>query len=271
MSKENTENSAVQSGSVVADNSKEEYRTQGPTDNVEQPKADETPKDQSDATANTDGESGLPESAGQGGFMEKLSQQLDNLNSSIQTMGQNGQPGEQAGAQEEARDFDAELQALQAQATDGDISYQDLIVKSQEIQDAKTQQTVAMALQNYDNQQQATGMQQSFLQENPEYQQFVQSPENQQMQQANPMLDDISAYYSAKASREASRASQVEAELAELKARVGTSVRAAAGVQTARVGTESGSDLRQSTKSKSDNISPRDGMLGVLQGMRQQV
>jgi len=268
MPKDN-ETPAVPSGSVVVENGGEEVR---------QPV---TPEGSGQEQAGQEGGAGqaqgqeAPDQGQQGpgseDFAAKLAAQLDELNSSIKTMGAQpqGDPQGQQGSQEPARDYDSELAELQKQAADGDISYNDLISKSQAIHEAKTQDLVQNSLKQYHEEQQTRTVQERFLSENPGFQDFIASPENQALQQANPVLDNVSSYYAAKAQSAEAKATELEAQLAQLQQEREAAVGGAAQRQSGRVGTESGSDVRQSQAQGTKNLSARDGMMAALKAMRE--
>lgn len=253
------DNQAVKSGSVVADNSKEDYRT--PKD--ESAKDQETP----DKKETSENPTGSPEDKGDA-FSEKLSKQLEDLNNSIRSMSQGS--GEGAESQESSRDYDQELLELQEKANDGDISYSELIAQSQAIQDAKTQEMVASAIDQYEQRRQVSGIHDQFLSQNPDFSDFVNSDANRIMQEANPMLDNLSSYYASRADQIAEENLALKQELADLKGQVQTSVKGAAASQSSRVGAESGTDLRRRAQQSNENLSPKEGMLAALLAQRQQ-
>jgi hypothetical protein len=271
--KENNDDSAIQSGSVVVDNSKEDYRV--PSEAAE---AGESGKGQEPSGVDSTGDDTGAQS-GQGSqdskvdstdaFSEKLAAKLDELNNSIKSMGQTEGSGQET-AQESGRDYDQELLELQEKANEGEISYSELIAQSQAIQEAKTQDLVSNALSEYEQRQQVTGMQQKFLAENPDYGDFVNSQENQMLQESNPVLDNLSSYYAYKATSAAQEAEALRQELAQLKEQYGTSVKGAAGQQLGKIGGESGSDLRRSAQQSKENLTPREGMLAALRLAREQ-
>ncbi len=255
---------AVPSGSIVADNSGEEVR---------QPSQEAS----SEAPANQDGnqqqgqeDSGQgQEGSGQEDFAAKLAAKLDDLNSSIKNMGTQPQGDPQGqGSQEPARDYDSELAELQTQAENGDISYNELIAKSQAIHEAKTQDMVRQEIGNYHHQQQTQSLQDRFLSENPGFESFVGSPENQAMQQANPVLDNVSAFYANEAHAAKAQVAELQAQLTALQQQREQAVGNAAGRQAQRVGTEPGTDVRQTASQPNQNMSARDSMMAVLKSMR---
>ena len=271
-------NQAINSGSMIVDNSEEKFRSGPGTSSASDASADASADASTDAPAGSPAEgvtdvnnadaSGSSSSDTGSEFSDKLSRQLEELNSSIKGMGQQESTGESGQASK--RDYDGELLELQNKATEGDITYSELITQSQSIQDAKTQDTVHEAIKQYDQQQQVSGVQNNFLQSNPDFQEFVNSPENQAIQSANPMMDNLSAYYANKSQSVAQENESMKQELATLKGQMQSSIKGAAADQTLRIGTEAGGDLRGRTAQTQENMTPKQGMLAALQAARQQ-
>lgn len=261
---------AVPSGSIVADNSEEETRQpEGESGKDKGEDKGESGKGSEDEPGASKGEGKDTSTGDQDSFMSGLSKQLEALNQSIQGMGQSGTPDGQGAEQAQARDFDAELAALQQQAEDGDISYQELLMQSQAIQEAKTQQQVQEAIGQYDQQKQVAEVRERFLAENPDFNDFIQSDQNTAMQQSNPVLDNVSAYFANKAQAQGQQLAALQQELAALKAERESSIAGAAGQQTSKVGAESGTDIKEAAKSKNKNLSAREGMMAALNAVRQ--
>jgi hypothetical protein len=124
-----------------------------------------------------------------------------------QLEGGKGQQGGQAKATAPAQpDFDAQLADIQAKVDEGEISIAEALKLSSEVSANKAAILATQQMQQYQQQQQAQQVQTQWLEQNPDYTQFVGSPEHAAIMKANPLHDDFSAYYAWKAEQAAAQA-----------------------------------------------------------------
>jgi len=118
-----------------------------------------------------------------------------------------GQQGGQASSAPPAQpDYDAQLMDIQQKVDDGELSIAEALKLSSDISANKAATLAAQQMQKIQQQQQAQQVQTQWLEQNPDYTEFVGSPDHASIMKSNPLHDDFSAYHAWKAQRAATEA-----------------------------------------------------------------
>ena len=118
---------------------------------------------------------------------------------------QQGQASQQAATPAQP-DYDAQLSDIQQKVDEGELSIAEALKLSSEISANKAATLAAQQMQKLQQQQQAQQVQTQWLEQNPDYTEFVGSPEHAAIMKSNPLHDDFSAYHAWKAQRAATEA-----------------------------------------------------------------
>lgn len=119
--------------------------------------------------------------------------------------GQQGQASQQAQTPAQP-DYDAQLMDIQQKVDDGELSIAEALKLSSDISANKAATLAAQQMQKLQQQQQAQQVQTQWLEQNPDYTEFVGSPDHASIMKSNPLHDDFSAYHAWKAQRAATEA-----------------------------------------------------------------
>lgn len=124
-----------------------------------------------------------------------------------QLEGKGGQKGSQESPATPAQpDYDAQLSDLQQKVDEGELSIAEALKLSSEISANKAATLAAQQMQKLQQQQQAQQVQTQWLEQNPDYTEFVGSPDHAAIMKSNPLHDDFSAYHAWKAQMAATEA-----------------------------------------------------------------
>lgn len=209
------------------------------------------------------GDNGAPAQSGTPEYIKGIQAQLDALNQQLAQ----GSP-QQDGQQDPNAAIDQQLAALQEQATNGEITYAEMIAQTAPLLEQRVSMRVMDNMRQESEAQQIRGAQDAFLQENPDFMEFAQSPEAQAIKQANPIMDNVSAYYAFKAKQSEAAVGQLQQQFAELKQQMETSIKGAAKEQGTISGTGAGDDLSVPSLYRGDGKTPFDGGLAALRRAR---
>lgn len=175
------------------------------------------------------------------------------------------------GAEEQGPDplvqLDEQLAALQQQATNGEITYEEMIVQTAPIIEQRATLNIQRQMEQQAQQRQVQDAQGQFLQQYPDFQQFAQSPEANALVQQNPVFDHVSAYFATREQKQAAENQQLRAQIAELQKQIQTSIKGAANTQGSVVGSESG-DIGVPELYRGDGLDPQKGGIAALRRAR---
>ena len=195
------------------------------------------------------------------GYIEEIRQQLAALNSQL---GQNGE----SGGQDPSMAIEEQLLALQRQAEEGEITYSEMIRQTAPLIEERASMRIKQDLQQEEEAKQIRGAQDAFLAENPDFLEFTKSPEAQAIRQANPIMDNVSAYYAYKAESEKMEKANLQAQIDELRLQMQNTIKGAAGQQGAVAGTGGGESLPIQNLGRNDGLKPFEGGLAALKRAR---
>lgn len=254
------ESEAISMYDKVIDNSKEELPAAVPSQEQQvkepqpeaQPSPEAQPQEKSAAGAVPD-------------YIGEIKSQLAAINSQMAQAGSNPGAGEVGNPEVE---LDQAMAALREQATNGDITYAEMIEKTAPILEQRIAMQVQRQMSQEQQAQQARGAQEAFIAENPDFMQFAQSPEAEAIMRANPVLDRVSAYYAWKNQETAQMAHGIQAQLEELKAKMNNSISGAAEKQGRIAGAGAGDDLSVPNLHRGDGLSSFEGGLAALRKAR---
>ena len=216
---------------------------------------------QPDATG-AQGEAGAPD------YIRDIQSQLAALNSHMAQGGQvPGQPG-QGGEPDPLVQIEQQLVDLKAQAEAGEITYAEMIAQTAPLLEQSVSLRVKQDLAQEEEAKQIRGAQDAFLAENPDFMQFVNSPEATAIRQANPIFDNVSAYYAHKAKAAETAFGSLQQQLDALKAQMESSISGAAQSQAKVVGTGGGTESAIPNLGRGDGLKPLEGGLAALKRAR---
>jgi len=281
MSKEE-ENTAVPSYSRVIDNSREYVAESRPQESpTPESKAPEGEKSEAPAS---EGQPGAAVAADQAAAQaeqspaeakatvgaEEAPSYIKDIQSQLAALNQQLASGQ--GAQGEAGDplvqIEQQLVDLQKQAEDGEITYSEMIRQTTPLIEQRTAIKVKQDIQQEAEAEQIRGAQDAFLAENPDFMEFAKSPEAAAIRQANPLLDNVSAYYAYKAKSSEAAIGSLQQQFNELKAQMESSIKGAAKEQASVVGTGTGEESNLPKLGKGDGLRPFEGGMAALQRVR---
>lgn len=166
-------------------------------------------------------------------------------------------------------DYETRVAEIQQQVDSGDIDYGQALRLMAQVSVEEGANLATSKIQNQLKQDETRKVQQSFLEANPDFTELVDSGALDALKQANPLHDDVSAYYEYQAkSKEAEMAKAIEAARAEGEqkgAKLTEQAKKAEGVLG-----KQGSNVRD-TKSKTSFSNPaekKEAMLEALRGAR---
>lgn len=268
------QNTAVPSYSRVIDNSQEYVAPSGQQqapatgDQPPAPAAGDQPPapatgDQPPAPATGDQPPAPATGEGTPGYIQEIQAQLAALNQQMAA----GQ-GAAGDAGDPMVQLEQQLADLQAQAEAGEITYSEMIRQTAPLIEQRATMKVKQDLQQEEEAKQIRGAQDAFLAENPDFMEFAKSPEAQAIRQANPILDNVSAYYAFKAKSAEAAIGNLQQQFNELKTQMENSIKGAAKEQAPVVGTGAGDTSQLPQLGKGDGLKPFEGGLAALRRAR---
>ena len=269
---------AVSMYDLVVDNSQEHISApsgespapaQGPAPAPTQESAPAPAQDPAPAQTGTPPDAtGTPGEAGTPDYIRDIQSQLAALNSHMAQGGQvPGQPG-QGGEPDPLVQIEQQLVDLKAQAEAGEITYAEMIAQTAPLLEQSVSLRVKQDLAQEEEAKQIRGAQDAFLAENPDFMQFVNSPEATAIRQANPIFDNVSAYYAHKAQAAETAFGSLQQQLDALKAQMESSIKGAAQSQAQVVGTGGGTESAIPNLGRGDGLKPLEGGLAALKRAR---
>ena len=201
-----------------------------------------------------------------GDILSSMAAQLQQLTQQL-SQSQQAQPGE---PQQNPMDMlNQQLSDIQEMASKGEITYEEMLAQTAPIIKQQAVLEVQQQLQQDAQQRQVQDAQGQFLQQYPEFQQFVQSPEAQALVQANPVFDHVSAFFATREAKMAEENKNLQAQVQALSQQVQNSIKTAATTQANVVGGHDGESVGVPTVFRGDGLDPQRGGLAALQRVRQ--
>lgn len=264
----NEDPNVVSSFGHVVDNTKEYVapKSDPPQAEAQAPAAEaapaaETPAAEAPAAETPAAETPASEKGGGNDMLASMAAQLQQLTQQLNSApvgAEQQQPGQDPLVQ-----LDEQLFALQEQAKNGEITYEEMIVQTAPIIEQRATINVQKGLEQQAQQRQVQDAQGQFLQQYPDFQQFAQSPEAQALTQQNPVFDPVSAYFATREQKQVAENQQLQAQIAELQKQIQTSIKGAATNQGAVVGSESG-DIGVPQLYRGDGLDQEKGGIAAL-------
>lgn len=166
--------------------------------------------------------------------------------------------------------LDRQLADIQAQAAEGKITYDEMLAQSAPVIREQARLEARKEVEAEKQQGQVQAAQGQFLQQYPEFQAFVGSPEAQAFVQANPVFDHVSAFFASREQKALQEKQALESQVTQLQEQIQKSIKNAATEQSAIVG-EGGNDVGVPTTYRGDGVSAQQGGMNALQRARQQL
>jgi hypothetical protein len=188
---------------------------------------------------------------------------MNHLNAQLQNQGQAGN----AGAQPQLTDFDTEIANTTQMVEAGDLSVGEGMKKVAELTAAKVASMSQQQFAEYDKKRSAETVLQQFRRDNPEFDQVLASGALEPFKQANPMHDNLSAFYEWKGQQAITAAEQKVKEAYE-KGKAETAALAAGADGTRKVLTKPGGEAR-TTNQQTGPVTEADKIQGMLAALQQ--
>lgn len=180
---------------------------------------------------------------------------------------QNPQQQQQQGP-DPLEEVNAALATLEEQARNGDISNEELTMKSLPLIERRVEINMERKMQADSEAKGVRDAQGAFIAQNPDFLTFAQSPEAAAMINGNPILDNVSAYYAAKHMQSQAENQALSTELAALKAEMAKTIKVAGKEQAPIVGSDAGTDAQVTKTFRGDGLDPQNGGLAALRRAR---
>ena len=271
---------AVPAGAYVVDNTLEyvppraEPPAAKPEEQVAPPAGEQAAPAAGEEGKPAAGEEGKPAAGEEGKPEAKVDPNNELLGSIAQTLQQITAKLDQAPAGSEqsagpdpAVELENQLLAIQEQARDGKITYEEMLAQTAPIIREQAVLAVRQETEAKEKQGQVQAAQGQFMQDYPDFQAFAGSPEAQAFIQGNPVFDHVSAFFAAREQKAVAEKAQLEAQVMELQKQIQTSIKNAAKEQSSIVG-EGGNDVGVPTTYRGDGLDPQRGGIAALNRAR---
>lgn len=166
--------------------------------------------------------------------------------------------------------LDRQLSELQQKAVNGEITNEEMLGQSAPLLREQARLAARQELDAERQQGQVQAAQGQFLQDYPDFEAFVGSPEAQQFVQTNPVFDHVSAFFAAREQKALQENQALQSQVAQLQEQIQKSIKNAATEQSAIVG-EGGSDVGVPSTYRGDGLAPQQGGLAALHRARKQL
>ena len=256
--------SVVSSHGYVVDNSVDEYNL--PKSAAEQevtPAAAADPAAADPAAAAADPTAAAAEKPGSAPGLDAVLQEIMGLKQALQNPQQQQQQGP-----DPLEEVNAALATLEEQARSGDISNEELTMKSLPLIERRVEINMERKMQADSEAKGVRDAQGAFIAQNPDFLTFAQSPEAAAMINGNPILDNVSAYYAAKHMQSQAENQALSTELAAMKAEMAKTIKVAGKEQAPIVGSDAGTDAQVTKTFRGDGLDPQTGGLAALRRVR---
>ena len=260
----------VSSHGYVVNNSVDEYNLPKSSDPApaDPAPADPAPADPAPADpAPADpapAEPGAQPAAGPDG-LDSILQEIAGLKQALQ------QPQEPAMAPgDPLAEVDTALKVLEEQARNGEISQEELTMKTIPLIEQRVQINMERKFQQESEAKNVRDAQGAFIAQNPDFVNFAQSPEAAAIVNSNPILDNVSAYFAAKHMKAEAEKSALAQQLEALKAEMAKTIKVAGKEQATIVGSDAGTDAQVAKTYRGDGLDPQSGGIAALRRARNQ-
>ena len=260
----------VSSHGYVVNNSVDEYNLPKSTDPAPADPAPApadpapAPADPAPAPAPAPAEPGAQPAAGPDG-LDSILQEIAGLKQALQ------QPKEPAMAPgDPLAEVDAALNVLEEQARNGEISQEELTMKTIPLIEQRVQINMERKFQQESDAKSVRDAQGAFIAQNPDFVNFAQSPEAAAIVNSNPILDNVSAYFAAKHMKAEAEKSALAQQLEALKAEMAKTIKVAGKEQANIVGSDAGTDAQVAKTYRGDGLDPQSGGIAALRRARKQ-
>lgn len=201
--------------------------------------------------------------AGTDSGLDAVLQEIMGLKQALQNPQQQQQQGP-----DPLEEVNAALATLEEQAGSGDISNEELTMKSLPLIERRVEINMERKMQADSEAKGVRDAQGAFIAQNPDFLTFAQSPEAAAMINGNPILDNVSAYYAAKHMQSQAENQALTAELAAVKAEMAKTIKVAGKEQAPIVGSDAGTDAQVTKTFRGDGLDPQTGGLAALRRAR---
>lgn len=188
---------------------------------------------------------------------QEITQRLDSMT----------KPSEE-GQKEQQPDYDAQLNELDRMLKEGELNVDDYSARVRSIQEQKFANQSSEIVDQKLKEQQMEQATDQYLQQNPDFQQYYNSQEMQQVMKQNPLLDEVGAYEYLKRQEAEQQIADLNQRLEQLQQERDNAVKNGAEV-TDMPGKDSGAALQHGEVETNKNLSPEEGMKAALRRVRQ--
>lgn len=279
MAGKNDEEKSVPTGSEPVDNSgtTKNNSDQQASDDKSQSSSDQTQSSQDKGSKQAEGseQSGASDQQSQEGTtggksteellatLQKSQQDIQQISDKLDGLQKTSDDG-----QAKEPDHDAQLNELDRMLKEGEINLDEYQVRQRGIMESKAEEKASSVVDQKLEQQKLEQATEKYMQENPDFEQYYNSKEMQQLMKQNPLLDEVSAYERLKRSEMEGKVSELQQQIEALQKERDQAVKNGAQV-TDTVGKDSGAALQHGEIENNKNLGPQEGMLAALQRARQ--
>ncbi len=279
MAGKNDEEKSVPTGSEPVDNSgtTKNNSDQQASDDKSQSSSDQTQSSQDKGSKQAEGseQSGASDQQSQEGTtggksteellatLQKSQQDIQQISDKLDGLQKTSDDG-----QAKEPDHDAQLNELDRMLKEGEINLDEYQVRQRGIMESKAEEKASSVVDQKLEQQKLEQATEKYMQENPDFEQYYNSKEMQQLMKQNPLLDEVSAYERLKRSEMEGKVSELQQQIEALQKERDQAVKNGAQV-TDTVGKDSGAALQHGEIENNKNLGPQEGMMAALQRARQ--
>lgn len=276
-SKDEKENS-VPTGSEPVDNSGTSKNNQNDgnqqtSDSQSQSSTDQTQSSQDKGSNKTEGadQAGASDQQSTGQMsteellqtLQKSQQDIEQVNQKLDSMQKPSDDG-----QSQEPDYESQLGELDRMLKSGEINLDEYQVRQRGIMEEKSKQQANDVVEQRLEQQKMEQATEEYMKSNPDFEQYYNSKEMQQLMKSNPLMDEVGAYERLKRSEAEGKVSELNQQIEQLQKERDNAVKNGAAV-TDTVGKDSGAALQHGEIENNKNLGPQEGMMAALQRTRQ--
>lgn len=263
---------AVPAGSKPVDNSKATKAEPGQSDDQKAGAKDQPPAsadnkaaaatDDKGSQAKGDGAGAATDQTGQKST-EELMKSIEDVNRKLDGLSKTSEDGKT-----EVPDHDAQLGKLDEMLKGGEIDLEQYQKQSREIMRQQSQEQAAQAVDKRLEEQKLEEASDKYMQDNPDFHQYMESPELKQLMKQNPLFDEVSGFERLKRMEAEAKSAELNKQIEQLQHERDQAVKNGAHV-TDSVGKDSGAAIQHGEIEENKNLSAREGMLAALRRSRQ--
>lgn len=271
-----SDQNVVSSHGYVVDNSQEYVspRAEAKADAKVEASAEAKPEAKTEAAAGQAGQV-TPEVAATPAAEEKGAAAPD-MNSVLQEIAglkealMNPQQMQQQQGPDPLMEINAALATLEEQAKNGEISQEELTMKTIPLIEQRVQINMERKMAQDAEAKNVRDAQGAFVAQNPDFIPFVQSPEAAAMINGNPLFDNVSAFYAAKFAKSEAEKQTMQAQLAEMQKLQADSIKNAGKEQAKIVSGDAGTEAGAEKLFRGDGLGAQQGGVAALRQSRAQ-